>query len=118
MSAVREASPLMALRHLIMRELETEPMPRQWSGEARRYLSRKFAHRLNRREPEPRLAEGLLTLKQAAHALGCSERTVREHMRDGSLRYVDVGRGKQRRAPRFEKADLEEFKHKNRGPGW
>jgi excisionase family DNA binding protein len=52
---------------------------------------------------------GLLTLRQAATYLGISERTHREHMRAGSIRYIDVGRGKERRAPRFAPNDLTEF---------
>ena len=108
--------------HSILRDLETEPMhqqwPRQWPDHALRYFSRIFPRLKTGRQPEPRLAKGLLTLKQAAHELGCSERTLREHMRAGSIRYIDVGHGQQRRAPRFEKADLEDFKHKHRGQAW
>src|SRR5215207_10122410 len=62
--------------------------------------------------------EGLFKTRQAAHALGIGERTLREHMRAGSIRYVDVGRGKQRRAPRFAPQDITEFQEQHRGTSW
>jgi excisionase family DNA binding protein len=67
------------------------------------------------RRPPQRSSEGLLTIKQAAAALGCSERTLGGHVREGSIRYVDVGRGKQRRALRFAPEDIEAFKAQHRG---
>jgi excisionase family DNA binding protein len=80
-----------------------------------RYLSNACKPQRAMRTPAP---GGLLTLKQAAAALGIGERTLREHMRAGSLSYVDVGRGKQRRAPRFAPEDIEAFKTKHRGTTW
>ena len=70
------------------------------------------------RAPKGVPSGGLLDMAQAAASLGIGVRTLRAHLRAGSIRYVDVGRGKQRRAPRFEKTDLEEFKRTNRGQAW
>jgi hypothetical protein len=67
------------------------------------------------RTPAP--GGGLLTLAQAAAALGIGVRTLRGHMVAGSITYIDVGRGKQRRAPRFAPEDIAAFKLKQRGQG-
>ena len=70
------------------------------------------------RAPRERDPEGWLTIKQAAARLGVSERTLREHMRSGAVPYVDVGRGKVRRSPRFAPSDLQEFQNRQRGQSW
>src|SRR4051794_21694337 len=62
--------------------------------------------------------DGLLTMRQAAAALGVGERTLRDHLRSGDIRYIDVGRGRQRRALRFAPEDLEDFKRSRRGQPW
>ena len=67
------------------------------------------------RAPRERDPEGWLTFEQAAARLGVSERTLREHMRSGAVRYVDVGHGKVRRSPRFAPSDLEEFQEQTEG---
>jgi hypothetical protein len=70
------------------------------------------------RTPKAVQSGGLLDMRQAAGFLGMSERTLREHMRAGAIKYVDVGRGTQRRAPRFARQDLSEFQEKHRGQQW
>jgi hypothetical protein len=73
----------------------------------------------SRKRPLRKLASGdLLTLQQAAAALGMGVRTLREHMRSGAIGYVDIGRGKVRRAPRFAPQDVTEFQEKHRGTSW
>ena len=59
------------------------------------------------RAPRERDPEGWLTFAQAAARLGVSERTLRKLVDDGELAYVDVGRGKERRSPRFAPQDIE-----------
>src|SRR5262245_25464663 len=53
--------------------------------------------------------DGLRTAAEAASKLGCSIKTLNGHVADGSLRYVNVGRGKQRARPRFADSDLDQF---------
>ena len=58
---------------------------------------------------------GLLTVNQAAVDLNVSPTTVRNHIKDGSLRYINVARkGSTRPRIRLELADLAEFKRKHR----
>jgi excisionase family DNA binding protein len=52
----------------------------------------------------------LLTLRQAAEALQVSESTVRGYVKDGSLPFVNKGRGAQRPRLAFDPADIEDFK--------
>ena len=40
--------------------------------------------------------ERWLTIREAAARLGVGDRTIREHIRAGTLTYINVGRGKQR----------------------
>ena len=70
------------------------------------------------RAPRERDPEGWLTIKQAAARLNLGERTLREHMRAGAIRYIDVGHGKVRRSPRFAPSDLQEFQDRQRGQPW
>ena len=70
------------------------------------------------RAPRERDPEGWLTIKQAAARLSLGERTLREHMRSGAIRYIDVGHGKVRRSPRFAPSDLQEFQDRQRGQSW
>ena len=68
--------------------------------------------------PKAVLSGGLLDMAQAAASLGIGVRTLREHLRAGNIRYVDVGRGKERRSPRFAPHDLTEFQEQHRGQSW
>ena len=70
------------------------------------------------RAPKAVLSGGLLDMAQAAASLGIGVRTLREHLRAGNIRYVDVGRGKERRSPRFAPHDLTEFQEQHRGQSW
>src|SRR3954447_1265936 len=70
------------------------------------------------RAPKAALPGGLLDMAQAAASLGIGVRTLRAHLRAGSIRYVDVGRGKQRRAPRFAPQDITDFQEQHRGQLW
>jgi hypothetical protein len=60
---------------------------------------------------KPRIAppDGLRTRAEAAAKLGCSLRTLDGHVASGALRWVNVGRGKQRARRRFTDTDLDEF---------
>ena len=71
---------------------------------ARIRLSDKSSH-LHPRHVAPKPAQAyepevpvnlLLTPAQAARRLGMSEKTLRGHVRTGDIRYVNVGRGKER----------------------
>jgi excisionase family DNA binding protein len=63
--------------------------------------------------PQPALppspADGLKTPAQAARRLGISIRTLRDLVSSGELRYVNVGRGKQRERVMFTDNDLSDL---------
>ena len=63
--------------------------------------------------PQPALppspADGLKTPAQAARRLGVSIRTLRGLVSSGELRYVNVGRGKQREKMMFTDNDLDDL---------
>jgi excisionase family DNA binding protein len=59
-----------------------------------------------------------LTIRQAAVRLNIAERTLREHMRTGAIKFVDVGHGRSRSAPRFTPPDITEFQERQRGQQW
>ena len=52
----------------------------------------------------------LLTPHQAAERLQISERTLMEHVKAQNLDAIHIGRGRVRRRLRFDPADLEAFK--------
>ena len=54
----------------------------------------------------------LLTIKQAAERLNCSESTVYGHIEDGELPVVPVGRSK---GYRIDPRDIEQFIEKRKG---
>jgi excisionase family DNA binding protein len=54
----------------------------------------------------------LLTPSEAAIDLKCSIKTLLGYVKDGSIRYVNVGRGSVKRSYRFHPADLAEFKER------
>jgi excisionase family DNA binding protein len=51
-----------------------------------------------------------LSPAQAAQELGISIKTLRGHVEDGSLPFINIGRGKKYRRMAFDPADLEDFK--------
>ena len=51
----------------------------------------------------------LLTLAQVGRRLGISPRLVRDHVKEGRLRAIDVGAGKVNQCLRFTSADISEF---------
>jgi hypothetical protein len=51
----------------------------------------------------------LMTRHEAAAQLGICERTLREHMKAGSIRYISVGRGEKRPKLMFDPADIVAF---------
>jgi hypothetical protein len=57
----------------------------------------------------PAPADGLKTPVQAARRLGISIRTLRGLVNAGDLRYVNVGRGKQREKIMFTDSDLDDL---------
>jgi excisionase family DNA binding protein len=63
--------------------------------------------------PQPALppspADGLKTPARAARRLGVSNRTLRGLVTSGELRYVNVGRGKQREKMMFTDSDLDDL---------
>jgi excisionase family DNA binding protein len=74
------------------------------------------------RQPVPPDPERLLlTLAEAARRLGMSVKTLRAHAHDGDIRYVNVGRGKERESMRFPPRDLEDFiaaRSQTKAPQW
>jgi excisionase family DNA binding protein len=56
-----------------------------------------------------RPADGLRTMAEAAARLGCSVKTLRGHVANGALTYVNLGRGRERQRMRFTDADLDRF---------
>jgi excisionase family DNA binding protein len=56
----------------------------------------------------------LLKPKEAAERLGCSIKTLLRHAKDGSIRYINVGKGLQKLHRRFDPTDIEDFKDKRR----
>jgi excisionase family DNA binding protein len=59
--------------------------------------------------PGPAPVDGLKTPSQAAQRLGVSTRTLRGLVSAADLRYVNVGRGKQREKLMFADSDLDGF---------
>ena len=67
--------------------------------------------RAKRKSADP---DAPFTFQQAAEHLGMSLRTLRGHVKDGSIRYLDVGRkASTRPCYRFTHADLDDFKTKH-----
>ncbi|TVR12286.1 MAG: DNA-binding protein [Salinarimonadaceae bacterium] len=62
-----------------------------------------------RRSPMSDIARILLTMHEAASMIGVCERTLRDHVRDGALRYILVGRGVKRQRRMFDPADIDAF---------
>src|ERR1022692_3591240 len=54
----------------------------------------------------------LITPYEAAEELGISTKLLLGYVRDGELRYVDVGRGGKRKKRMFNPADVEDFKER------
>jgi hypothetical protein len=63
------------------------------------------ARKLASMEPEGQL----LSLPKAAEHLGLSDKTLREHVRAGDIRYVLIGQGRKRKHRMFASEDLAEF---------
>jgi excisionase family DNA binding protein len=62
-------------------------------------------------KPEPvRDPDGLLTSSEAAAQLGITVEQLIAHVDDGTIRAINVGRGKIRPRYRFDPADLDVFK--------
>jgi excisionase family DNA binding protein len=51
-----------------------------------------------------------LSPAEAAQELGISVKTLRGHVEDGTLTFINIGRGKKYRRMAFDPADLEDFK--------
>jgi excisionase family DNA binding protein len=51
----------------------------------------------------------LLTLQQVADRLKVSTRTIRDHVKEGRLRAIDVGAGRVNQLLRFTSADISDF---------
>ena len=56
----------------------------------------------------------LLKPQEVAQRLGCTVKTLLGHVQDGSLRYVNVGRGEIRPRYMFAESDLAEFEEARR----
>ena len=50
--------------------------------------------------------------KDTARVLGVSVKTLNGHVRDGEIRYIDVGRGKKKIRRMFTEQDIHEFKER------
>jgi excisionase family DNA binding protein len=59
-------------------------------------------------------ALSMLTLAQAAQALGCSMTTLRRHIANGEIGVVDIGTGSARLHARVEGSELDSFKARRR----
>lgn len=55
------------------------------------------------------MPEKLMTMAEAAEALSITTKTLLQHIREGRLRYINVGVGSLRESRRFRPADLEAF---------
>jgi hypothetical protein len=65
---------------------------------------------LRRRKPVPPAGPGgLKTMAEVAIKLGCSIKTVKNHVDSGMLKHVDIGRGSKRPSRRFIDSDIAEF---------
>ncbi|MCP4284081.1 MAG: helix-turn-helix domain-containing protein [Gammaproteobacteria bacterium] len=53
-----------------------------------------------------------MTPAKAAEALGISVKTLTGHVKDGELRYVNVGRGSKKPRRMFDIGDLTDFKER------
>jgi hypothetical protein len=58
------------------------------------------------------MVDPLHSPKFTAAALGVSVKTLNGFVRDGEIRYIDVGRGKKKIRRRFTDQDIEEFKER------
>ncbi|QEE20384.1 helix-turn-helix domain-containing protein [Youhaiella tibetensis] len=63
---------------------------------------------------EGRSVSGLLTPAEAADALGISNRQLRDLTADGTIPFINVGRGASRMSRRYEPDDIEAFKASRR----
>src|SRR6202043_2597920 len=59
-----------------------------------------------------RMINPLHSPKDAARALGVSVKTLNGFVRDGEIRYIDVGRGKKKIRRMFTDEDMDEFKER------
>jgi hypothetical protein len=64
-----------------------------------------------RRTRKPRIAppDGLRTMAEAAARLGCSEKTLKGHVKACELQYVVIGHGMKRPRKMFADADINAF---------
>jgi excisionase family DNA binding protein len=67
-----------------------------------------------KRKPKPHVDGQYLTLEQATAKLNISTKTLLEHVKSGTLRYITIGQGKKRRTYRFTPADLDRFTEQQR----
>lgn len=56
----------------------------------------------------------LLTMAEAAAALGISAKTLRGHVKDGQITYIATGRGTKKMRRMFDACDLEAFLERRR----
>lgn len=69
------------------------------------------------RKRRKRPADGLLMSAEAAERLGITVEQLSAFIRDGELRYVNVGRGAKRPRYRFTEADINELIEKRKEQG-
>jgi len=62
-----------------------------------------------RRARATAINDGLLTMQEAAERLGVCTRTLRGHIEDGDISYVELGHGTKRKRRKFSPADLDAF---------
>jgi hypothetical protein len=61
------------------------------------------------RKPRNAPPDGLRTAHEAAERIGCSAKTLRDHVRSGALRYVLIGHGTRRLRKMFADSDINDF---------
>ena len=79
------------------------------TGQAEREAAVKAAVEAERAKQRTKAPTDLLTHDEAAARLDVSDKTLRALVRDGSLRFITIGKGKQRPTYRFAPADLDRF---------
>lgn len=60
----------------------------------------------------------LLTIDEAAERLGICRRTLQDHVKDGAIKYISVGRGMVRRRKLFHPNDIQAFIDAQRTTEW
>jgi predicted DNA-binding transcriptional regulator AlpA len=72
-------------------------------------------HKRNLAACKPPDPDAYLTLDQITARFSVSRKTIMGHVKDGTLRCIDIGRGRQKRRLRFAPKDIDELIQKRKG---